>query len=112
MKSQYQGYTAVRSTSNNDVFGKVLQAVEQTVYIDGHILTPATRISKDLSIGRLGRLRLALYLEETFDVELQDEAVARFETVGDIVQYMGRWSHETANVTPRTSTTEPAWLRA
>jgi acyl carrier protein len=102
----------VHSTSTNDVFDKVLQAVEQTVYIDGHTLTPATRITKDLKIGRFGRLKLALYLEETFDVELPDEAVERFETVGDIAQYVGRWSHETANVTLRTSISEPARLGA
>lgn len=102
----------MQSTSSNDVFDKVLQAVELTVYIDGHALTPATRITKDLRIGRFGRLKLALYLEETFDVELPDEAVEQFETVGDIVQYMRRWSHETANVTPRTNTPGQAWFCA
>jgi Phosphopantetheine attachment site len=39
-----------------------------------------------------GRIRLALHLEETFDVELSDEAVKTFDTVGDIVHYMSRWS--------------------
>jgi acyl carrier protein len=85
----------MQSTSDNAVFDKVALAVEQTVYLTGLSITPATRIARDLRIGRFGRLKLALYLEETFDVELPDEAVQRFETVGDIIQYLSRWSHET-----------------
>ena len=102
----------MQSTSKDDVFDKVLLAVEQTVYTDGHILTSASGITKDLRIGRFGRLKLALYLEEGFDIELPDEAVERFETLGDIVQYIRRWSHETANVTPRTITSEQTLLCA
>ena len=56
-------------------------------------------------------LKLALYLEETFDVELPDEAVERFETVGDIVRYMARWSPETPDV-PVPDSTGQAWMRA
>jgi acyl carrier protein len=85
------------SASDNPVFDKVALAVGQTLSAEDLALTPATRIFNDLGIGRFGRLKLALYLEETFDVELPDEAVARFETVGDIMQYVSRWSHEIAN---------------
>jgi acyl carrier protein len=76
--------------SSDAVVDKVTLAVEQTVYLEGLRLTPATRIAGDLRIGKFGRLKLALYLEETFDVELPDEAVASFETVGDIIRYMSR----------------------
>jgi acyl carrier protein len=39
---------------------------------------------------------LALDLEETFDVELPDEVVRSFDTVGDIVRYMRHWSLDSA----------------
>jgi acyl carrier protein len=76
------------------VFEKVVSAVEQTVNIRGGGLSPASRLADDLRLGRFGRFRLALYLEETFDVELPDETVEQFDTVGDIVRYMDRWSFE------------------
>jgi acyl carrier protein len=79
------------SPSGNAVFEKVVLAVEQTIHIEGVSLTSASRLVDDLRIGRLGRIRLALYLEETFDVELPDEAVERFDTVDDIVRYLSRW---------------------
>jgi acyl carrier protein len=87
----------MQTSPGNAVFEKVVLAVEQTVYVEGTSLSPASRLADDLRLGRFGRIRLALYLEETFDVELPDEALNRFDTVGDIVRYMTRWSLESAD---------------
>lgn len=89
----------MQSTSGDVIFKKVVLAVEQTLYIEGHALSTTTRLVDDLQLGRFGRVRLALYLEETFDVEISDDAVDCFETVGDIALYMSRWSLETAEPT-------------
>jgi acyl carrier protein len=91
----------MHTTSFSAVFDKVVLAVEQTIFVEGPALTPATRLVDDLELGRFGRIKLAVYLEETFDVELTDEAVDRFDTVGDIVQYVSHWSHEGAHVSSR-----------
>jgi acyl carrier protein len=61
------------------------------IEIEGQGLTPATRLAGDLELGRFGRMKVAIYLEESFDVELPDEAVDRFDTVGDTARYMSRW---------------------
>jgi acyl carrier protein len=87
----------MQSTPSSATFEKVVLAVEQTVYISGQSLTPASRLVDDLKLGRFGRIRLALYLEETFDIELPDEELNRFITVGDIVRYMSRWSLESVD---------------
>jgi acyl carrier protein len=84
----------MRPSSRNDVFNKVVLAVEQTVHITNHGLTPATRLADDLGVGRFGRIRLAVYLEETFDIEITDEAIDQFATVADIVKYVSRRTHE------------------
>lgn len=90
--------SVMRSNARNAVFEKVVLAVEQTVYVESSNLTPTSRLVDDLRLGRFGRIKLALYLEETFDVEITDEAVERFTTVGDIVRYMSRWCHESADL--------------
>jgi acyl carrier protein len=82
------------SNTRDIVFEKVVLAVEQTVYIGDEGITRTSRLIDDLRLGRFARLKLALYLEETFEVEIPDEAVAHFDTVGDIVRYMSRWSLE------------------
>jgi acyl carrier protein len=86
------------SNTRDIVFEKVVLAVEQTVYVGGENVTPTSRLVDDLRFGRFARLKLALYLEETFEVEIPDGAVADFDTVGDIVRYMSRWSLASLNL--------------
>ena len=88
------GNLSMLSNTRDIVFEKVVLAVEQTVYIGDEGITPTSRLVDDLRLGRFARLKLARYLEETFEVEIPDEAVAHFDTVGDIVRYMSRWSLE------------------
>jgi acyl carrier protein len=90
----------MRSGPGNAVFDKVAMAVEQTVDVEASSLSPAHRLADDLRLGKFGRIRLALYLEETFDVELDDDDVARFRTVGDIVRHMNRWTVENGRAGP------------
>jgi acyl carrier protein len=85
----------------NAVFEKVVLAVEQTVYSTGTSLSPASRLADDLRLGRFGRIRLALYLEETFDVEIPDDVADRFDTVGDIVRYVSQWCPGGTNMPAR-----------
>jgi acyl carrier protein len=86
-------------------FDKVILAVEQTIYLDGRSISGTTRLADDLQLRRFDRIRLAMYLEENFDVEIPDEAVERFDTVADIARYLSRWSLGSNNSTH-------TWLRA
>jgi len=79
----------VQFTSNVSVLQKILHVVEQTTYIGDKQLTLKTWLSRDLALGGFGRLKLAMYLEETFDVEISDETLERFVTVEDVVKFIG-----------------------
>ena len=92
------GNLSMLSNTRDIVFEKVVLAVEQTVYTGDEGVTPTSRLVDDLRLGRFARLKLALYLEETFEVEIPDDAVAHFDTVGDIVRYMSRWSLESLDL--------------
>ena len=87
--------------SSDAVFDKVIIAVEQTLYVEGRSLSAETRLVDDLRLGKFGRIRLAIYLEETFDVEISDDAVECFDTVGDIARYMSRWTVGSADLGAR-----------
>ena len=75
---------------NNAVLEKVLLAVEKATYARDSRIRSTTRLADDLELGRFGLLRLALCLEEIFDIELPDEALKRFFSLGDIVKYLSR----------------------
>ena len=72
------------------VLNRVALAVGQVTHVDPATISGRTRLTKDLALGRFGRLRLAICLEEVFDVELSDEVVASFVTVDDVVGYFSR----------------------
>jgi acyl carrier protein len=93
-------------TSADVDFDKVVLAIKETVYLDGRIVSSDTRLNHDLQLRPFDRIRLAMYLEETFDVEIPDDDVRRFDTVGDIANYIGRWSLGGTDVSAYT------WLRA
>jgi acyl carrier protein len=72
------------------VLNKVARAIEQVTRIDPANISSGTRLAEDLTLSRFGRRRLAVCLEEAFDLELPNECVARFVTVGDVAGYFSR----------------------
>jgi len=78
------------SAFDTSVLDRVTLAIEQTTHIDRAEITTDTRLADDLELGGFGRMRLTMYLEEVFDLELSNEVVRRFVTVADIVSYYSR----------------------
>jgi acyl carrier protein len=72
------------------VLNRVALAVGQVTHINAAAIASGTRLTEDLALSRFGRLRLAICLEEVFDVELANEVAACFVTVGDVVGYFSR----------------------
>ena len=77
----------MQSAFDSLVFDKVALAVGKTLRIEPSGLSRSTRLVDDLSLGGFARLKLALCLEDLFDMELQNDTVERFQTLGDIVSY-------------------------
>lgn len=75
--------------SNGSVFDGVVLAVKRAAYVGDQRVTLGTRLACDLALGGFGKLKLAISLEDIFGIELADETVERFSTVGDIVKYIG-----------------------
>jgi acyl carrier protein len=72
------------------VFDKVVLAIERATRIGDRNVAPETRLVCDLTLGWFGRLKLAIYLEEIFDIELSNEVLEQFATVADIVKCISR----------------------
>ena len=80
----------MQAAFDGSVLRRVVLSVEQAIYTAGAQITAATRLVDDLGLSRFDFLKLAIYLEEAFDLELPDEALRRFVTIGDIVKYLSR----------------------
>ena len=68
------------------VFDKVKELIAEQLDVDAVPVT--SNIQDDLGADSLDVVDLVMSLEEEFDMEIPDEAVANIKTVGDIVKYI------------------------
>ena len=93
----------MQATLDTVIFNKVSKVVRFVVgseAVERIELSPSTTLSGDLALGRLGRMKLAVGLEEAFDVEFENDKVLGFTVVGDIVGHLS---------TRYFQDVEPAW---
>ena len=90
----------MQSALDSFVFDKVLFAVGRTLRVEPSGLSRSTRLVDDLSLGGFARVKLALCLEDLFDMELQNDTVERFQTLGDIVSYFSFRYFRDVDLTP------------
>ena len=70
------------------VFDKVKELIAERLDVDADTVTVTSNIQDDLGADSLDVVDLVMSLEEEFDMEIPDEAVANIKTVGDIVKYI------------------------
>lgn len=70
------------------VFDKVKEIIADQLDVDAESVVSGAVIQDDLGADSLDVVDLVMSLEEEFDVEIPDEAVANIKTVGDIVKYI------------------------
>lgn len=70
------------------VFEKVKAILADQLDIDEDDITMDSLILDDLGADSLDVADIAMSLEDEFDVEVSDEALAKIKTVGDIVRHL------------------------
>ena len=70
------------------IFEKVREIICEQFELDEDAVTPETDIREELDADSLDLVDLVMSFEDEFRVEVTDEAVASFKTVGDIVKYI------------------------
>ena len=70
------------------MFEKVKALLVEELSINPDDITPAAELVNDLGINSLELADLVLLCEEKFDVEIGDDAVHKFITVGDVADFL------------------------
>lgn len=70
------------------VFDKVKELIAEQLDVDAETITAESNIQDDLGADSLDVVDLVMAIEEEYEVEIPDEAVANIKTVGDIVKYI------------------------
>lgn len=78
------------------MFEKIRIYFADQLGMDAEIITPETNIAEDLNADSLDYIDLILKLEKEFQVELTDDIVQTFETVGDVAAFFENLEGEQA----------------
>lgn len=69
-------------------FEKVRDIIVETLACDATQVTMEASLKDDLGADSLDSMELVMALEETFGLTIEEEKLAEFKTVGDIVTYL------------------------
>ena len=73
---------------NTPMFEKVKALLVEELSINPDDITPAAELVNDLGINSLELADLVLLCEEKFDIEIGDDVVHKFITVGDVADFL------------------------
>ncbi len=68
---------------------KLREVLIDELGVSPELIKPEARLVEDLGMDSLDALEVAMGLEEEFDVEISDEALATWETVADLQACIG-----------------------
>lgn len=69
-------------------FEKIRDIIVEQLSVDGSMVTPDTNLIKDLEADSLDAVEIIMAIEEEFGIEIPDEEAEKFQTVGDLVEYV------------------------
>jgi len=70
------------------MFEKFADLLVDELQIDRDDITMEAELSNDLGINSIELADLVMLCEEKFDIEINDEDIRKFTTVGDVVAYL------------------------
>ena len=70
------------------MFEKVQAILAKQLRKDPAIITPQSQIKKDLGADSIDILQLLMRIEDQYGIVIPDQALATFDTVGDVVKYL------------------------
>ena len=78
-----------------NMFEKVQAILARQLRKDPAIITPESKIKRDLGADSIDILQLLMRVEDQYGIVIPDSALATFETVGDVVAFLEK--QEAAN---------------
>ena len=78
------------------MFDKVKAILAKQLRKDPAIITPESRIKRDLGADSIDILQLLMRIADQYGIVIPDQELAKFETVGDVVAFLEK--QEAANI--------------
>ena len=69
-------------------FETIRDIIVEQLSVDESMVTEDTNLMKDLEADSLDAVEIIMAIEEQFDIEIPDDEAEKFQTVGDLVEYV------------------------
>ena len=76
------------------MFEKIKNLLVEELSVDEAAINPEAELVNDLGINSLELAALVLQSEERFDIEISDDEIHKFVTVGDVANYLAELTGE------------------
>ena len=76
------------------MFEKIKTLLVEELNVDEAAINPDAELVNDLGINSLELADLVLQCEERFDIEISDDEIHKFVTVGDVANYLAELTGE------------------
>lgn len=70
------------------MFEKIKQLLIDELQVDADKITMESELANDLGVNSLDLADMILLCEEKFEIEISDDDIHKFITVGDVVKYL------------------------
>ena len=70
------------------MYDKFVELLVEELQIDRDEITMEAELSNDLGINSIELADLVMICEEKFDINIDDDDIRKFTTVGDVVAYL------------------------
>jgi len=76
------------NTDAQTVHNEIIRIICDELDVEPDQLQPATSLTEDLKADSLALINLVMAIEEKFSVEVPNDALRTFKTIGDISSYV------------------------
>jgi len=75
----------------SEIERRVKKVVSQVLRVDDHMIEPSSHFVFDLGAESTQSVELVAAFEGEFDIEMDEEAALKVQTVGDAVAFVGKY---------------------
>ena len=72
------------------MFEKLKEILVDELQIEEELITPDAELTNDLGINSIELADLVMLCEDKFNIEINDDNIGSFVTIGDVVEYLER----------------------
>lgn len=78
----------MKNKENLEMLDRLQNIVVELTGREDLVITPKTKINKDMGLSSLSLVEMVCAIEDEFDIEIPNSAIRKFKTVKDVMNFI------------------------